>query len=645
MADNQIPKPVSPPIAPTNQPSVSATASVQPTTTTPTTPVTPATANTIPYRSFSKPVPPGVQVGATQPQPVAPASASQTSFVPTPGITASPTPGGVRQPQVAHSPSPIGQPAPSPVASRPFGSPTTSSTAPKPFTVLAGQQAASQSPISVVKPGTSPVPPAPSGASAPKPSVGFTVPAAGGKLPPQTPGTPPKNTASASNRGAAPRKSIFRFFPILLVLLLILGAIGGAVYYFFGQKNENTAVTPGTSTTAKKTITYWGLWEPTTVMQEVLSDFEKQNPEYKVEYVQQSYKEYRERLQAEIAKGTGPDVFRFHASWVPMLKNELSPLPDKIMTQSEFSQTFYPVATQQLTYNNQIVGIPLMIDGLGLYYNKDIFSVANKTPPKNWEELKQTSQALTIRAGDKITRGGVAMGTTSNVEHFSEIVALLMLQNGADPANPTTPQAIEAINFYLDFGEKLKVWDTTLPNATVAFAKGDVAMMIAPSWRAHEIKQQNPNLQFDIVPVPQLPDKERTTWASFWAEGVSQQSKDKDGAWKLLKYLSSAEVEKKFYSEASKTRAFGELYSRKDLADEIANAQYVGAYIQDAPYAKAWYLNAYTHDNGINDQIIKYYEDALNKGIGALSESMKTVQQGMTQVLSQYGVVSNGQTR
>lgn len=455
--------------------------------------------------------------------------------------------------------------------------------------------------------------------------------------------TPPMSTASSTAgtpppTGTQPRKSIFRFLPFLLLGAIVIGILGYAAYWY---KNKQASTTTGTTTTQeKKTIVYWGLWEPTAVMDQILKDFETQNPGYTVKYVQQSPKEYRERLQAEIAKGTGPDVFRFHASWVPMLREELSPLPEKVMSTQEFDQTFYPVAVKQLTLNNTIVGMPLMIDGLGLYYNKDIFNIANKTPPKNWDEMKLTASALTIKAGGKITRGGIAMGTASNVEHFSEILALLMLQNGADPSDPTTPKAQEALNFYMDFASKLGVWDTTLPNATVAFAKGDVAMMIAPSWRVHEIKASNPNLQFDIVPVPQLPDTERTTWASFWAEGVSSKSVQKEGSWLLLKYLSSAEVEKKMYSEASKTRAFGELYSRKDLADQIASSPYVGAYIQDAPFAKAWYLNGYTHDNGINDHIIKYYEDAINAGQGAIAGSANTVKQGMIQVLTQYGMTT-----
>lgn len=61
------------------------------------------------------------------------------------------------------------------------------------------------------------------------------------------------------------------------------------------------------------------------------------------------------------------------------------------------------------------------------------------------------------------------------------------------------------------------VWDDKLPSSTVAFARGDVAMMFAPSWRAHEIAAQNPDLKFKTTTLPQLSD-ERISWGSYWAE-------------------------------------------------------------------------------------------------------------------------------
>lgn len=460
---------------------------------------------------------------------------------------------------------------------------------------------------------------------------------------------PPVSTVSTTApKMAAPKKSVLRFLPFLLIGVGVLAVIGFIAFWLLSRQSttdeNNTTQVP--VQTKQVTLQYWGLWEPTTVMQEVITDFETQNPGVKISYTQQSPTEYRERVQTAIATGSGPDIFRFHASWTPMLRTELATLPEKIMTSGEFEQTFYPVASQQLTLNGQKVGIPLMYDGLGLYYNKQIFSIANENPPQSWEDVKRLATELTIKEGGKITRAGIALGTSSNVEHYSDIIGLMMLQNGADPLQPNSPKGQEALSFYNSFAKTLEVWDDTLPSSTTAFSRGDVVMMLAPSWRVHEIKAKNPNLEFGIVPVPQLADTERTAWASYWAEGVSSQSSNKEAAWIFLKYLSSSQVQKKLYSDAKKVRAFGEMYSRVDLSGEIANDEYVGAYMQDAPFAKSSYLNAYTHDNGINDRINKYYFDAvtaMTQGT-SVADVVTTVNQGVSQVLQQYGFQSQQPT-
>lgn len=450
---------------------------------------------------------------------------------------------------------------------------------------------------------------------------------------------------------AQPKQSMLRFLPIAIVLVLILSAIGFAAYWFLGQRNSNSSTSIGTSSqttpapsastapTKSVDLEYWGLWEPSEAMEAVISDYEKNNPGVTITYKKQSHKDYRERLQNAIVSGNGPDLFRYHASWVPMLKQELAPLPSAVMTSSEFSSTFYPVAAEQLNVDGQIVGIPLMYEGLALYYNTEIFSTAVEEPPTTWPELRTIAKKLTVRAENGKIRAGAALGNATNVEHFADIIATLMLQNGADLTKPNSIETRDALLFYTNFMKVDQVWDASLPSSTVAFAQGDVAMMFAPSWRAHEVRAANPNLPFEVVPLPQLSD-ERIAWATYWAEGVSEQSENKVEAWQFIKYLSTADVQKQLHSEQSQARAFGELYSRKDLANELAGDPIMSAYLQDAPYARGGFMSTYTHDDGINDNIIKYYENAVTALVSGsgIDEVLETLDQGVRQELRQYGV-------
>jgi multiple sugar transport system substrate-binding protein len=281
-----------------------------------------------------------------------------------------------------------------------------------------------------------------------------------------------------------------------------------------------------------------------------------------------------------------------------------------------------------------------MIDGLGLYYNEDLLRSAGVTPPTSWEEFRQATLSLTVKdQSGQIVTAGAALGTTGNVEHFSDILAVMMLQNGADLKNPVSNEAQQALSFYHLFAEKPNnVWDETLDNSILAFANGKVAFLFAPSWQAFTIKETNPQLKFQIIPIPQLPGT-NVTWASYWAEGVSSKSTHKDEAWDFLKFLSSKDSLVKLHTEEAKTRAFGEPYSRVDLAQTLINDPLVGAYIRQAPTAQSFFLSSRTYDNGINDRMIKYLEDAVNSLTRSVSPqaALQTAAQGFAQVLSSFG--------
>ena len=96
---------------------------------------------------------------------------------------------------------------------------------------------------------------------------------------------------------------------------------------------------------------------------------------------------------------------------------------------------------------------------------------------------------------------------------------------------------------------------------------------------------------------------------------------------------------------AAKVRLFGEPYPRVDMASLISGDPIVGGIISMAPNAQSWYLASRTHDGdtGINSLMSKYFEDginAINKGESS-EKALDTVYQGVSQVLSRYGLVSS----
>lgn len=415
------------------------------------------------------------------------------------------------------------------------------------------------------------------------------------------------------------------------VVAIILFLLAAVAVFFFWQANR------------KITLTYWGLWEPEAVYQTVIADFQRTYPNVEIKYVKQSPQNYGSRLSAALTKNSGPDIARVHNTWVANWKNYLAPAPSNLFNPASFKDTFYPVAASDLIVNNQVLAVPLMYEGLALYVNEDILRAAGQEVPTIWdgdEGFLAVARRLTVKdSNNRIITSGAALGTASNVDHWQDILSLMMLQAEPDLArNLSSDQAASALNYYTAFATGDRTWDETLENSTLAFASGKVAMYFGPSWRYFDIKEINPNLNFKIYPVPQLIGGQTVNFASYWAEAVNKKSPHQRLAWEFLRFLSSKEILAKLYAAQSNVRDFGELYPRKDMATLLADDWRVNVFVDGAPTAKSWYLAGFTRDGdtGINSRIGKYYADTINsvlRGGADAKSALTTAASGVGQVL------------
>jgi len=429
-----------------------------------------------------------------------------------------------------------------------------------------------------------------------------------------------------------PRKSKKGTLRVLLIVL-VLAVLGVAGYFLLNKVKVKDSGDDGV-------LVYWGLWEDEEIMQEVISEWEKNNPGTKIEYIRQQKEEYRQRLQSALSRGEGPDIFRFHNTWVPMLQKELASLPSSVMSAAEFEETFYPVAVSDLRSGADFYGLPLAIDTLALFYNEDIFRTARKEPPQNWLELRNLASDLTVRDSQgQVQVAGIAMGGVENIDHWSDVLGLMMLQNGVDLRKPRGNLAEDALLFYSYFLRRDKGWNPNFPNSTEAFAVERAAMFFGFSWDVFEIQRINKDLNFKVVPVPQLPERKEVAWASYWVEGVSERSSKQEKAWEFLKFLTEKETMRKLYQAQVASRGFfGEPYSRKDLADEASDNPLLAPFLKQASFAQSWYLCSRTFDNGLNEGMIDYYKNAVNKvnESGNAKEALETAISGIAQVASRW---------
>jgi len=437
---------------------------------------------------------------------------------------------------------------------------------------------------------------------------------------------------------------------VLLIIAIVFLVFKVIIPNLGGTKQENV------------TLNYWGLWEEPSTIQGIIADYETKNPGVKINYVRNQKVNYRTRLKTRIEEGgaDSPDIFRYHSAWVPLFRTDLAKVPTDTAGRVGLDTDFFDAYKNTIKTNGSWQGIPLMYDGLSLFYNKDLIESAGVSLPKSWWDLEQSALKLTVRdVNGKITVSGAAMGLVDNVDHWSDIVGLMLKQGGVNPLltdAESEKKLQDVLTYYSLFKTKHQVWDEALPSSTELFANGKLAFYFAPSWRAFNIEEMKiPELKYEITTVPQLPTLKDVPpdqvnneanltnihWSTYWAEGVSSKSKNQKEAWKFLEFLSSKDNLEKMYTAASQIRSFGEIYPRKSMVDKMESNPMTRPFVKVANNADGWYMSSRTFDEGLNDEMSKYFADAIN-GLALKNLTaeivMPDLRNGINQMVQKYSL-------
>ncbi len=426
----------------------------------------------------------------------------------------------------------------------------------------------------------------------------------------------------------------------LIILVFILAVVLGILFWIYGNNFlENTTKTPS----GPITLTFLGLSEDERAYKPIFDAYHNLHPNVSIKFISQDAINYRSRLQAQIEAGKAPDIVKIHDSWIQMFKNDLAPAPNDVFTTDEFNQTFYPIASKTLIFDNKILAVPEDLDGIVLYINQDILTAAGLTPPTNWVDFIDDARKTTVKdTSGQIQTAGAALGTTTNVDFWPEILGLLFLQQpSSNLVNPASDAGVQVLQFYTSFvtNPNNKVWDVTLPSSTTMFSQGKLTFYFAPYYQASQILAANPNLHFKAVPVPQLPGKQ-VAWGEFWSFGVSATSAHPEEAWNFLKYLDSAAALQQIRSNKFQLGISGGPYPRVDMLNQQLNDPIYGAFVSQGSYYQDWFLNSNTSDAGINDEMIGLFKTAVDhvlQGSDPMNE-LKTLQDSEHQLLTKYGI-------
>lgn len=245
----------------------------------------------------------------------------------------------------------------------------------------------------------------------------------------------------------------------LLLMLILSAALSGCG---FKSTSEKYAVP----------LEVWGVFDDSDAYGSILADYRKINPYVtEIKYKKLNVDTYKQDLLDALASGKGPDIFLVHNSWVPSFRDKIVAAPATFADEKGFRDAFVDVAVSDFMGNDKkIYGVPLSVDSLGLYYNKDIFNAAGiLTPPSTWEEFEQDTKLLTKVDGfGTIAQSGAAIGTAYNINRSTDILSAMMLQSGvpfqsADSKGVNLKNGESALSFYTKFADSKSTaytWNT-----------------------------------------------------------------------------------------------------------------------------------------------------------------------------------------
>ena len=333
-------------------------------------------------------------------------------------------------------------------------------------------------------------------------------------------------------------------------------------------------------------LEFWGVFDDSDIYKALIADFNAAFPKIKIKYYKKTYQTYENDLLEAMATGRGPDIFMLHHTWLSRYEDKIWAAPSELVSLKELTDNFVDVVADDFVSDSYITALPLSIDTLALYYNKDIFNTAGiPQPPETWEEFLTDVEELTIKdERDNIIRAGAALGAARNVNRSTDILSLLMLQSGAQMVNQertkaTFDQKVEdfypsqrALEFYTDFVNPLKsvyTWNTRMHYSMDSFSEGQTAMMLNYSYQLPLIRAKSPYLNFGIASMPQIETSTKdVNYANYWGLTVSHNCQESEKAWQFIVWLTEKENAQKYLELAKKPTARRDLiFWQKDDPD------------------------------------------------------------------------------
>lgn len=344
--------------------------------------------------------------------------------------------------------------------------------------------------------------------------------------------------------------------PFELALVIFFGVMALAALILLATVSPQS--NPQDDPTYVGPVQVWGTI-PSAPINDILAQLKESDPQFTaVSYRYIPEEEFNTSLIEAIADGVGPDVIFVSHEELTEQRKRIRPVSYESWPLRDF-QDSYLDGTQIFALSDGIYGMPMLVDPLMMYWNKDVLTNAGfLTAPRTWEELVNVQlPAMINRSFDRtINRGVIAMGTYDNIENAYASISLLLVQSGSSfvserilneqvKYNVSLSEGVtggnpfsSSLSFYLRFSQPantLYSWNRSFSSDRTQFISEDLVLYFGFGSEGRQLESLNPNLNFDVAEVPQGAGSEvRRTYGKFYAMFVMRSADNLTGSYNVM---------------------------------------------------------------------------------------------------------------
>ena len=266
-----------------------------------------------------------------------------------------------------------------------------------------------------------------------------------------------------------------------------------------------------------------------------------------------------------VISGNSPDLYLHMARTEPVnlaMRGILYNLKNFEDYEKVLSENFYEGAEIPYTYNGGTYALPDTQNFFVMFYRKDILEKMNLEVPVTWDDFLSATGILQRKKMNTYlpyTKLGDAYTVNIGVGGLT-IFPTMLMQRGAsvynkelNATNLASPESIDAFKFWTEFYTEYSLDQDA--NFYQKFRVGTIPLGIASYTQYLTIRLGAPEIQgkWAIAPIPGLEkeDKSIDNTCSGSGTGVSimKSSKNKDAAWKFVKWWVSADTQYRYSAE------------------------------------------------------------------------------------------------